>query len=111
MLCRFNIVLFAFIVEICYELNLELMIKYALLFFIALLSTVVHAQFEAPDYKPDLWMTNGQVEEVIRNANTVYIGGLFSYVGPRTGSGVSVSTTTGEFLTCLHSGIDEVILG
>ncbi len=72
------------------------MIKYALLFFLAILSTVVHAQFEAPDYKPDLWMINGQVNEVVRNGNTVYIGGSFSYVGPRTGSGVSVSTTTGE---------------
>jgi hypothetical protein len=41
------------------------------------------------------WTTNGRVNAIVATSDTVYIGGWFTFVGPRTGSGVPVDTTTG----------------
>jgi len=45
-----------------------------------------------------LFVTNGTVSTVVSNANTVYIGGAFTAVGPFTGSGVPIDSSTGNAL-------------
>ena len=44
---------------------------------------------------PDFWRVNGEVDGLAISGNTLYVGGPFDCVGPRTGSAVPVSTTTG----------------
>ncbi len=48
----------------------------------------------APD--PDVWVTNGLVMSVFPAGNTTYIGGTFTYVGPYTGYGVPLDTSSGD---------------
>ncbi len=43
----------------------------------------------------NLWVTNGQVNGVVREGGTVYIGGSFSQVGPATGGGVPIDVASG----------------
>jgi Domain of unknown function (DUF5122) beta-propeller len=49
---------------------------------------------------PDLgaWVTNGQVLAIEPAGSTTYIGGQFTQVGPATGCGVPISTSTGSAL-------------
>ncbi len=47
----------------------------------------------------DLWVTNGEVRAMARDGSTLYIGGNFTQVGPYTGSGVLLNTTSGQRLT------------
>jgi predicted small secreted protein len=42
-----------------------------------------------------LWVTNGEVNAVVRDGGTIYIGGFFTYVGPATGGGVAIDASTG----------------
>jgi len=42
-----------------------------------------------------LWVTNGRVRTTQVYSGTVYLGGDFTYVGPATGSGAALSTSTG----------------
>src|SRR6266545_3719960 len=42
-----------------------------------------------------LWVTNGAVYSVIRDAGTIYIGGEFTQVGPATGAGVPIDAASG----------------
>ena len=42
----------------------------------------------AQQVKSGLWVTDGSVNAIVRNGNTVYIGGSFTQVGPSTGGGV-----------------------
>ena len=44
---------------------------------------------------PQYWVTDGAVNAVARNANTIYIGGTFTMVGPPNGAGVPVDAVTG----------------
>jgi hypothetical protein len=44
---------------------------------------------------PPLWETDGEVSAIVEREGTVYVGGLFSYVGPHTGSGVALSSDVG----------------
>jgi len=44
----------------------------------------------------DTYVTNGFVYAVARTASTIYLGGLFTQVGPRTGPLVSLSATSGQ---------------
>jgi hypothetical protein len=46
--------------------------------------------------REETWVTNGTVNAIVRTADTVYIGGGFSYVGPNTGHGVPIDTTSGQ---------------
>ena len=48
--------------------------------------------------RPDsnLWVTNGQVQTIIRNGNQLYVGGTFTHVGPNTPYGSALDIQTGE---------------
>jgi trimeric autotransporter adhesin len=46
------------------------------------------ADFSPPD---NTFVTNGNVQAVVRSGDTIYIGGLFNRVGPRTGPGVELA--------------------
>jgi hypothetical protein len=52
----------------------------------------------AQQVRPDLWVTDGLVDAMARAGNTLYVGGQFDAVGPASGSGIPVNTTTGEAL-------------
>src|SRR5436190_2377007 len=45
------------------------------------------------------WVTNGLVYSIATTASTVYLGGSFSYVGPYTGGGVLLDSTSGALQT------------
>jgi hypothetical protein len=47
------------------------------------------------------WVTNGTVNAVLPDPahNAIYIGGTFTYVGPNTGNGVPIGSTSGAALT------------
>ena len=49
----------------------------------------------AQTVSPDFYITNGQVLAQVLRGHTLYIGGMFNFVGPVTGAGVPVDTTTG----------------
>jgi len=42
-----------------------------------------------------LWVTDGAVCSMVRDAGTIYIGGSFTRVGPATGCGVAIDASTG----------------
>jgi len=42
------------------------------------------------------WMTDGQVNAIVRSSDTVYIGGFFSHVGSNTGHGVPIDSLNGQ---------------
>lgn len=46
------------------------------------------ADFSRPD---NTFVTNGNVQAVVRSGDTIYIGGHFNRVGPRTGPGVELA--------------------
>ncbi len=68
--------------------------KYHLLFcfFLLLACSVSIAQ----GLDSTMWMANGPVSALARYGNTLYLGGDFYYVGPRTGSGATLNTTDGQ---------------
>ena len=53
-----------------------------------LLARVSVADFSRPG---DTFVTNGNVQAVVRSGDTIYIGGLFNRVGPRTGPAVELA--------------------
>src|SRR5438477_4441633 len=46
-----------------------------------------------------LWVTNGAVDAMVRSGTLLYIGGDFTSVGPASGSGVPINTSTGAAVT------------
>ena len=49
----------------------------------------------AQTVSPDFYITNGQVLAQVLRGNTLYVGGMFNFVGPVTGAGVPVDVATG----------------
>src|SRR5262245_30011335 len=47
---------------------------------------------------PSLWVPNGQVNAIVKDGSTIYIGGSFTRVSPRPGGGAALNATTGEII-------------
>ena len=45
--------------------------------------------------RENTWVTDSGVNSIVTDGNTVYLGGDFTYVGPHTGGGVPISTSSG----------------
>ncbi len=56
----------------------------------------------------DCWVPNGFVAAIASSGNTVYVGGIFDYVGPNTGCGVPVGMASGEAVPSFARVNDEV---
>src|SRR5258708_3843532 len=65
---------------------------------IACYSLVVSQLHSQPAALPDpkFWITDGPVNAILATNGTVYIGGDFSYVGPRTGPLALFNQATGK---------------
>ena len=44
---------------------------------------------------PELYVTDGTIQSMVRSGNTLYIGGTFDNVGPVSPYGTSLDATTG----------------
>ena len=64
----------------------------------AVLAGLIAAQSAAAAAPPADWRLNGPVSAVVHAGNRIILGGSFDYLGPVTGSGAAVSTSTGELL-------------
>jgi len=73
--------------------NAIYIIAHAIGLLILLSASSALAQNSVPD--PNAWVTDGAVNAIARSADTTYIGGDFTYVGPYTGHGVPMDTTSG----------------
>ncbi len=63
------------------------------LFPVAVLAVAASSDAAAFASRPDrTFVTNGPVYAVVRSGDTIFIGGRFNQVGPRTGFGVEIST-------------------
>ena len=69
------------------------MVPFAALFSILFLGTSAWAIQDTA--QPGTWATDGTVDTIQQSGNTVYVGGLFSKVGPFFGGGGSFATDTG----------------
>jgi len=58
-----------------------------------------HLPCEAQVLRQDLWGANSTVRAAVVSRNTLYLGGDFTYLGPRTGCGVPLDATTGVVVT------------
>ncbi len=63
-------------------------------FSLAISAGRAEAQSSSP--AADIWVTNGYVEDILATGDTTYLAGQFTVVGPNTGKGVPLDTTTGE---------------
>lgn len=70
-----------------------------MLLFVLAAATIVSVPLSAQTIKQGVWVTNGDVRAIAKNGRVLYVGGSFSYVGPSTGSGVLISSTTGTLLS------------
>jgi len=72
---------------------------------VALATTITFSQ----QVQENLWTTNGAVSAVLPSpdGSTIYIGGYFTYVGPTTGSGAAIDSSTGN----IDSGMPRVAGG
>lgn len=64
--------------------------------FLAILSTTTsHGQ----QVQENLWVTNGDVLSIVTSpdGNTIYLGGIFTSVGPNTGSSAAIDTSSGMY--------------
>jgi len=71
----------------------------ALVFAAGILATALspgRAQAQSSIPREETWVTDGGVYAIAPTADTVYIGGKFTYVGPYTGCGVSLDISKGR---------------
>jgi trimeric autotransporter adhesin len=68
----------------------------------------VHGQ-PAPLADPRFWMADGPINAIAATNGTVYLGGDFSYVGPRTGPIALFDQTSGGLLTSTPPRINGVV--
>jgi FlgD Ig-like domain/Domain of unknown function (DUF5122) beta-propeller len=61
----------------------------------ALLQGAIHAFAQPSTPRDSTWITDGKVHAVAYSKGLIYIGGDFTYVGPNTGYGAALNTTTG----------------
>jgi hypothetical protein len=61
----------------------------------ALQQSMTHAFAQPSTPRDSTWITNAPVHAVAYSKGLTYIGGDFTYVGPNTGYGAALSTTTG----------------
>ncbi|MGH7596997.1 MAG: PQQ-binding-like beta-propeller repeat protein [bacterium] len=62
---------------------------------LVLQQSMIHAFAQPSTPRDSTWITNGPVYAVAYSKGLTYIGGDFTYVGPNTGHGAVLSTTTG----------------
>jgi hypothetical protein len=62
----------------------------------------------AQTVRPDFPITNGTVNAQVLSGTTLYVGGSFTSVGPVTGSGAPVDTTTGLAVTGFPRVIGQI---
>ena len=55
------------------------------------------------------WGTNGRVTDIVSDGSSAWISGAFDYVGPGTGRGVRVDTTTGAKLSTDDIRVDDPV--
>jgi hypothetical protein len=53
---------------------------------------------KAQEIDSTMWIPDGPVNAIVRIGNTVYLGGGFKTIGPKTGSGTMVDITSGHLL-------------
>ncbi|HEX8528575.1 MAG TPA: hypothetical protein VF646_01065, partial [Cytophagales bacterium] len=83
------------------------LLSFFCLFVAGCLSIATHAQ--VPD--PTVWGVAGDVNAIVRDGNTLYIGGTFTYVGANTGCAAMLNPADGKLISPLAlqlSGIVEV---
>ncbi len=86
------------------------------LFLVFLLGNSHHAQAQSSTPRADIWATDGTVRAIYHTADTVYIGGLFTMVGPNDNisSGVlrtniaALDIVTGQATTWNPGALDNV---
>src|SRR5947208_7709632 len=76
---------------------------FAVLVGLMLLFGVPAAQAAVKPKPARTWVTNGTVHAIADAGDTIYIGGWFTYVGPRTGPGVGIDAATGK-----STGLPEI---
>lgn len=64
-----------------------------LVFLLLMVSRLSIAQ--SPTFLPNWWKPNGKVNSVLIDGNTVYLGGYFSYLGPKEANTAYVDLNTG----------------
>lgn len=75
----------------CQGLYSRTFLKRLLLFLIYPSLFLVYAQAQTQDYNH--WITDGVIHDFVEDANFIYAGGQFDYVGPPTGNGTSITET------------------
>jgi len=68
--------------------------KNILIFLVYLFIIPLSLFAQSPTPNPDMWVTNGPVHAIAVDGDYTYIGGEFSYVGPNTGYGAKLTTTS-----------------
>jgi hypothetical protein len=67
-------------------------LSFFLLFFVASLRPFAQSN----NAISDVWITNGEIKAMVRDGNTLYLGGSFQYVGPSVDFGAALDGTTGQ---------------